>query len=202
MYCEWDPRNPSVREKVYGEAAEYGIVCRIQDLKTVVEGIDRYLKKTKVRGQGLCKRFGQVNGISESPEKQWTEWVMDAGAIKNNVLTAEQGLFWYFDLQPNRHFRIGPDGTAREVYIFPDRKDLAYIIFLDKKIWTVEREGEFVCTDSPKIREEREHFFAGLLNSAGFPLELLYTYEKEERERIYTLSGSLEEQKREYRRSL
>lgn len=46
MYCDWDPRNPGVREKVYGEAAEYGIVCKIQDLKTIVERIDRYLKKT------------------------------------------------------------------------------------------------------------------------------------------------------------
>lgn len=133
MYCDWAPRNPSVREKVYGEAAEYGIVCKIQDLKAVVEGIDRYLKKTRVRGQGLCKRFGYTVGIPETRETQWTEWIMDAGALKNNVLTAEQGLFWYFDLQPNRHFRIDENGTAREVYIFPERRELAYIIFLDKK---------------------------------------------------------------------
>ena len=82
MYQLWDPRNPDVREKVYSDVTEYGIVCRIQDLKDIVDRVDKFLKKTKVRGQGLCKRFGQVNGIPGVRENQWTEWVMDVGAVK------------------------------------------------------------------------------------------------------------------------
>jgi len=42
MYQLWAPRNPSVREKVYSDAAEYGVVCRIRDLKEVVDGVDKY----------------------------------------------------------------------------------------------------------------------------------------------------------------
>ena len=189
MYQLWDPRTPDVREKVYSDVTEYGIVCRIQDLKDIVDRVDKFLKKTKVRGQGLCKRFGQVNGIPGVRENQWTEWVMDVGAVKNNVLTAEQGLFWHFELQSNRHFRLDEQGNAREVYIFPDRKDIFYIAFLDKKVWMVERDGELVSTDSQEIRRKREEFFEALLRSIGFPLETLYIYDREERERRYTLSG-------------
>lgn len=32
-------------------------------MKGIVDGVDRFLKKTKVRGQGLCKRFGEFSGI-------------------------------------------------------------------------------------------------------------------------------------------
>ncbi len=188
MYSLFDPRSPGVREKVYSQAAEFGVVCKVQDLEAVVAGLDKFLKKTKVRSQGLCKRFGLTYGIPGSRERQWSEWVMDAGAVKNNVLTAEQGLFWYFDLRPNRHFRIDEQGNAREAYIFPDRKDLAYIIFLDKKAWTAERNGQ--PTDSTEVRQKREAFFEALLNSVGFPLEVLHVYGGEECERIYTLSDS------------
>ena len=65
MYELWDPHNQSIREKVYSDAAEYGVVCRIRDLKEVVDGVDKFLKKTKVRDQGLCKRFGQPVLCSE-----------------------------------------------------------------------------------------------------------------------------------------
>lgn len=188
MYQLWDPRNPSVREKVYSEAAEYGIVCSIQDLKDIVDDMDKFLKKTKVRGQGLCKRFGLTFGIPGTREKQWAEWVMDAGAMKNNVLTAEQGLFWHLDLQPNRHFRLDEHGNAREVYIFPEKKEFPYIVYLDKKVWTVERNGELVSTDGHEVRQKREAFFEELLGSIEFPLKVLHIYDREERERIFTLS--------------
>ena len=54
----WIGNGTGVREKVYTDAVDYGLLCRRQDLETVVKGLDKYLKKTKVRGAGLCKRFG------------------------------------------------------------------------------------------------------------------------------------------------
>ena len=41
--------------KVYAEADEYGIICKAQDLQGIAERLDKYIKKTKVRGAGLAK---------------------------------------------------------------------------------------------------------------------------------------------------
>lgn len=46
--------------KVYAEAKEYGIICKPQDLQGIAERLDKYMKKTKVRGAGLTNILGVV----------------------------------------------------------------------------------------------------------------------------------------------
>lgn len=181
MYWTWDHNNPDTKEKVYSEAAEYGIYCSVQDLQKVVNGLNKYIKKTKVRRAGLNTQFGTLNhggpGISDCC---WKEWYMDMSAVKKNALTAEQGLFWYFRLKPNRHFHIDAEGKAREVYAFPDRTEFAYIVSLYKHNYYFYRNGQVINTDKEDVRLKREIFFEGLLNSIGFPLEVLYVYDRDE----------------------
>lgn len=181
MYWDWDHNNPDIKERVYAESAVYGIQCRVQDLQEIVNGLNKYIKKTKVRGAGLNIQFGVLNpggfGISDSC---WKEWLLDMGASKKNALTAEQGLFWYFSLKPNRHFHIDADGKAREVFFFPDRKEFHYIVSLYKHNYFYFRNGQIVNTDNEDIRLKREIFFQGLLDSIGFPLEVLHVYDRDE----------------------
>lgn len=181
MYWDWDHERPEIKERVYDDAAEYGICCDIQDLNQIVSGLNKYLKKTKVRGAGLDVRFGASSsggpGISDTC---WREWEMGMGASKKNVLTAEQGLLWHFALAPNRHFHISADGAAEEVYAFPDRWEFAYIVSLYKRNCYYFRDGQLIDADSEDVRRKRETFFQGLLDSIGFPLEVLYVYDKDE----------------------
>ena len=98
MYSLFDPRSPGVREKVYSQAAEFGVVCKVQDLEAVVAGLDKFLKKTKVRSQGLCKRFGLTYGIPGSRERQWSEW------------KRPRGLNLSGQKRPGRHYLPGQKG--------------------------------------------------------------------------------------------
>ena len=177
----WIGNGTGVREKVYTDAVDYGLLCRRQDLETVVKGLDKYLKKTKVRGAGLCKRFGVGYGVGcvGAVVRCWTEWMMDAGASKV-PLSMEQGFVWHFELIPNRQFRLNEVGEAAEVWRFSDRRDIAYIATLLKHRWYYLRDGQTVSADTDKDRAKREAFFQGLLDSAGVPLEPLYTYGPEE----------------------
>lgn len=170
-----------VREKVYTDAVDYGLLCKRQDLEAVVKGLDRYLKKTKVRGAGLCRRFGVGYGIGSpgAVVRCWTEWMMDAGASKA-PLSMEQGFVWHFELVPNRQFHVNNNGEAAEAWRFSDRKDIAYLATLLKHRWYYLRDGQTVYADSEEGRAKREDFFRGLLDSAGVPLERLYTYGAEE----------------------
>lgn len=183
----WNQGNVTDKEnKLYAEAAEYGIVCKVQDLKLIVERLDKYLKKTKVRGAGLVKRFGVSHGQFGTRVESWSEWRMEAGASRSGCLTDEQGLFWHFALNPNRHYHIDRDkgDVARETYAFPERKDLVYNIILIKHRWFYEHNGKKVYVDSDDVRQKRELFFQGLLECIGFPLEVLHIYDKDE-ERIF-----------------
>lgn len=181
MYWDWDHNNLDIKERVYSESAEYGVQCRVQDLQEIVNELNKYMKKTKVRSAGLNMRFGVLNhggpGIVDSC---WKEWLLDMGASKKNALTADQGLFWYFALKPNRHFHIDADGKSREVFFFPDRVELPYIVSLYKHNYFYLRDGQIIDTDNEDIRLKRENFFQGLLNSIGFPLEVLHVYDKDE----------------------
>ena len=60
MYCDWALRNPGVREKVYGEAAEYGIVCRRQNFYIIF--LD---KKIRLAGRGVQEEFMKKGEICE-----------------------------------------------------------------------------------------------------------------------------------------
>lgn len=176
--------------RLYADAAEYGIVCGVQDLGVIVERLDKYIKKTKVRGAGLSKRFGVSHYQRGTGVESWLEWIMDAGAVKTGALTAEQGKLWHFELCPNRRFHIARRGhdhdqdEVREVYAFPERKDLAYIVILIKDQWFCERQGKQIRLDSEDDLRARERFFQGLLDCIGFPLEPLHVYDKDE-ERVF-----------------
>lgn len=183
----WSQNNLKDEEdKLYADVVEYGIVCKVQDLKLIVERLDKYLKKTKVRGAGLSKRFGTSHWQYGTSVESFSEWMMDAGATKSGCLSDEQGLFWHFELIPNRHYHIDhrKHEVAREVYAFPERKDLVYNMILIKHRWFYERNGKKVYADSDDSRQKRTLFFQGLLDCIPFPLEVLHVYDKDE-ERIF-----------------
>ena len=163
--------------KVYAEADEYGIICKAQDLQGIAERLDKYIKKTKVRGAGLAKYIGRSHLLQHNDEN-WYEWSMGLSCSKEGRLSNEQGRLWYFELMPNRHYHLEGD-TAEEVYEFPERKDIPYYFILVKYYWYYEENGEVVFTDSDEARNKREAFFQGLFDCIGFPVEALYTYPKD-----------------------
>ena len=158
--------------KVYAEAKEYGIICSARDLQGIVERLDKYMKKAKVRGAGLTKYIGRSHLLMGNGEK-WYEWSAGLSCSKEGRLSNEQGRLWYFELMPNRHYDLEQD---REVYEFPERKDVLYYFVLVKYYWYYEENGKMVCADSDDARKKREAFFQGLLDCIGFPVEVLYTY--------------------------
>lgn len=162
--------------KVYAEADEYGIICKAQDLQGIAERLDKYIKKTKVRGAGLVKYIGRSHLIDGG--ENWYEWSMGLSCSKEGRLSNEQGRLWYFELMPNRHYHLEGD-TAEEVYEFPERKDIPYYFILVKYYWYYEENGKTVYADSDEAREKREAFFQGLFDCIGFPVEILYTYPKD-----------------------
>lgn len=159
---------------VYAEANEYGIICRPQDLQGIIERLDKYIKKTKVRGAGLTKYIGRRHLLFYNAE-QWYEWGVGLSCSKEGRLSNEQGRLWYFELLPNRHYYF-EQNSAEEIYEFPERKDILYYFVLVKYYWYYKENGEIVCADSDAARKKRETFFEGLLDCIGFPLEILYTY--------------------------
>lgn len=162
---------------VYAEANEYGIICGPQDLQGIVESLDKYIKKTKVRGAGLQKYIGRSHLLSGSREK-WYEWGAGFSCSREGCLRSEQGRLWYFELLPNRHYDLEAN-TIEEVYEFPERKDVLYYFILVKYYWYYEENGKTVYADSDEAREKREAFFQGLFDCIGFPVEILYTYPKD-----------------------
>jgi len=58
--------------KVYAEAEEYGIICKAQDLQGIAERLDKYIKRTKVRGAGLTKYIGRGHLVDNG--ENWYEW--------------------------------------------------------------------------------------------------------------------------------
>lgn len=159
---------------VYAEAKEYGIICKPQDLRGIVERLDKYLKKTKVRGAGLPKYIGRSHFLKYGSEK-WYEWSIGLSCAKEGRLSNEQGRMWYFELMPNRHYHL-EQGTAEEVYEFPERNDILYYFVLVKYYWYYKEDGKIVYTGTDDGRKQREAFFRGLLDCIGFPVETLYTY--------------------------
>lgn len=171
--------HPEERE-LYSQSADYGIRCQVQDLADIVQGLNRYLKKNKIRAAGLTVRFGVSVSGYQTTEKCWTEWIMDVREGPKSHNPPERGGYFSFKLIPNRHFHIGADGSAREVYLVPGREDLPYVIWLKKDLYYLLRDGQFIDMDTPEDREQRETFFQGLLDSVGRPLELLHQYRPEE----------------------
>ncbi|MCI8303554.1 MAG: hypothetical protein HFF52_02895 [Lawsonibacter sp.] len=90
-------------------------------------------------------------------------------------MSNEQGRMWYFELMPNRHYHL-EQGTAEEVYEFPERNDILYYFVLVKYYWYYKEDGKIVYTGTDDGRKQREAFFQGLLDCIGFPVETLYTY--------------------------
>ena len=162
---------------VYAEADEYGIICKPQDLQVITERLDKYMKKSKVRGAGLTKYIGRSHLVFGTGEK-WYEWGAGLSCSKEGRLSNEQGRLWYFELLPNRHYYLEQD-TVEEVYEFPERKDVLYYFVLVKYYWYYEENGKIVYADSDEARKKRESFFQGLFDCIGFPVELLYTYPKD-----------------------
>lgn len=163
--------------KVYAKAEEYGILCRPQDLQDIAERLDKYIKKTKVRGAGFRRYIGRSHLLFGGGEA-WYEWSMGLSCALEGALNNEQGRLWLFELMPNRHYRL-EENTAEEVYEFPERKDISYYFVLVKYYWYYKENGRIVCADPVDARQKREAFFQGLLDCIGFPVELLYTYPEE-----------------------
>ena len=157
--------------KVYAEAEEYGIICKAQDLQGIAERLDKYMKKTKVRGAGLTKYIGRSHLVDNG--ENWYEWSIGLSCTKEGRLSNEQGRLWYFELMPNRHYHLGQD-TA--IYEFSERKDIIYYFILVKYRWYYEENGMIVYADNDEARKKREAFFQGLFDCIGFPVEALYTY--------------------------
>lgn len=162
--------------KVYAEAKEYGIICKPQDLQGIAERLYKYMKKTKVRGAGLTKYIGRSHLIDNG--ENWYEWAIGLSFSKEGRLSNEQGRLWYFELMPNRHYKVEKHITEK-VYEFPERKDAMYYFILVKYYWYYEENGEIVNADNDEGREKREAFFQGLFDCIGFPIETLYTYPKD-----------------------
>ena len=178
MFWELRIRPGEDERKVYAEAEEYGIICKVQDLQGIAERLDKYIKKTKVRGGGLTKYIGCSHLVNNG--EKWYEWSMGLSCSKEGRLSNEQGRLWYFELMPNRHYHLSQD-IAEEVYEFPDRKDIIYYFVLVKYYWYYEENGKIVYTGDDEARKKREAFFQGLFDCIGFPIETLYTYPKESR---------------------
>lgn len=176
MFWKLRIRPEEDERKIYAEADEYGIICKSQDLQGIAERLDRYMKKTKVRGAGLTKYIGR-NHLVDNGEN-WYEWSIGLSCSKEGRLSNEQGRLWYFELMPNRHYKVEKNITE-EVYEFPERKDVMYYFILVKYYWYYEENGEIVNTDNDEEREKRESFFQGLFDCIGFPIEHLYTYPKD-----------------------
>ena len=174
MFWKLRMRPGEEERNVYAEAEEYGIACKAQDLQGIAERLDKYIKKTRVRGAGLTKYIGRSHLLMHGGEN-WYEWSMGLSCSKEGRLSNEQGRLWYFELMPNRHCHVEGD-TAEEVYEFPERKDILYYFVLVKYYWYYKENGEIVQTDPEDGRKKREAFFRGLLESIGFPVEVLYTY--------------------------
>lgn len=177
MFVEGSIYGRPEEPRLYSQVADYGIQCKVQDLADIVQEVNRYLKKNKIRTSGMAVRFGVSNSGYQTKEKCWTEWIMDVfiGCRSHNL--PEQGGYFFFQMIPNRHFHIKEDGSAQEVYLVPGREDLPYVIRLKKDLYYLLRDGQFIDLDTPEDKEKREKFFQGLLNSIGRPLELLHQYQ-------------------------
>ena len=147
--------------------ADYGIVCKIQNLEKIVKNLDSFMKKNKIRSQGMVKNLGMVNGIFGSPDEKFCEWSIYVGASLKFPLSPEQGYSWHFDMHPNRHYHIHPDGTTSEVYAYPERKDLPFYCTLIKH-------HIYSCNEEDTML--REDFYSKLFNSIGFPIVQLHNY--------------------------
>lgn len=159
----------------YPDITDYGILCNIQDLGIIVKNLDKFMKKNKIRSQGIGKDLGWKAGIrvNGSIEERFCEWRLSAGYLKA-ALPIELGYTWHFEVCPNRQYRIDRDNTATEVYAFPDRKDISIYFTLIKHNYDL---------DNAETRKVRELFFRQLLDSIGFPYVELYHYAKGEERR-------------------
>lgn len=145
--------------KLYSEAADYGILCRVQDLADIIQGVNLFLKKNKIRTAGLSVRFGVSNSGYQTKEKCWNEWIMDVFMGPRSHNLPERGGNFFFQMIPNRHFHIKEDGSAHEVYLVPGREDIPYIIRLEKKLYFLLRDGHFIDLDTSEDKAIREIFF-------------------------------------------
>jgi len=150
---------------VYAEAEEYGIICKAQDLQGIAERLDKYMKKTKVRGAGLTKYIGRSHLVDSG--ENWYEWSIGLSCSKEGRLSNEQGRLWYFELMPNRHYHLSHD-MAEEVYEFPERKDIIYYFILVKYYWYYEENGMMVYTDNDEARKNERRFSKAYLTVLDF----------------------------------
>ena len=63
-------------------------------LQGIAERVDKYIKKTKVRGAGLNKYIGRSHLVSGG--ENWYEWSIGVSYSKEGCLSNEQGRLWYF----------------------------------------------------------------------------------------------------------
>ena len=179
MYHIMRIKPDDIERKIYTDASEYGIICGRRELKDIISRLDKYIKKTKVASKGLDKKFGHIQLHFGTPEESFYEWSAGVSVAKGSSLKAEQGSHFFFEIMPNRHY-ILKDNISTEVYRFPERKDINYYFILGKFYWYYEDNGTIVYCDDEEDRIKRQEFFDGLLKCIGFPLEKLYTYDREE----------------------
>lgn len=183
MYWYSDHNNVSKTAdiKVYMDAADYGIRCNYDELEEVLNNVKKYLKKTKVRADGLWHDFAsRALGSPVTKETCFSEWKLRYSMFKAGTLKPEQGMMWEFVIRPNRHCHIQESGERRDCWAAPDHKEFDYIVELRKQNYYFLEDGKRVETDEPEIRKQREDFFDGLLESVGFELVKIYEYEPEE----------------------
>lgn len=157
MYHILRIRPDDIERKVYTEANEYGIICNKQDLQTIIERLDKYIKKNKVASKGLNKYLGHTQLHYESAKESFYEWSAGVSIAKGWSLKAEQGSHFFFEIMPNRHYLIS-EKKSTQVYRFPERKDIDYYFILGKFYWYYEDNGEIIYCDEEEDRQKEKLF--------------------------------------------
>ena len=183
MYWDGDYREmiPDRSRRCYMEAVDYGIRCDYNALEKVMDNVKKYLKKTKVRQDGLRHVFGAVHiGHPETKEICFSEWNLKVGATRYGLYKPNQGMMWEFVIRPNRHIHVMEKGKRRDAWVAPDHKEFDYIVEMRKCNYFFIEDGKRVEADDPEVRAQREEFYDGLLKSVGYELVPLYEYEPDE----------------------
>lgn len=106
MFSDGSVYGHPAEPRLYSQAADYGILCRVQDLADIIQGVNGFLKKNKIRTAGMATRFGVTNSGYQTKEKCWTEWIMDVymGPRSHNP-PERDGNFVDFDTPEDREKR-------------------------------------------------------------------------------------------------
>ncbi|WP_219702303.1 hypothetical protein [Marinomonas lutimaris] len=132
------------------EAYEYGIYCRLEDEKKLVQNINQFLVSLNYRKMYKTEPRAIRDPDNPEGEKRY------AYCYRQFMKEVPR---WYFDIYPNQDL----DGQSR----FPDYLDIAWTLYV--------RKTDHV-KNSAEDRIYLDDFFSRLSSSCGFPVQLLHSY--------------------------